>query len=173
MKPILYIFSGLPGAGKTTIASEFARRLKLPYFRLDTIEHGLKEVCCISVQGEGYRLTWRIAADNLKIGNDVVIDCVNPWEMTRKEWEKVALDSQAGYLNIEIACSDKAEHKQRVESRESDIDGFKLPAWDEVEARDYQEWKKERIRIDTSHKEIAECVDELIDRVESEKMRFS
>ena len=104
MKPVLLIFSGLPGAGKTTIAQGVAHYLNAPYFRLDTIEHGLREICGISVQGEGYRLTYRIVADNLNIGNDVVVDCCNPWELTRKEWENVAIANHGGYVNIEIVC---------------------------------------------------------------------
>jgi predicted kinase len=152
MKPTLYIFSGLPGSGKTTIAKELARRLRAAFFRLDTLEHGLKELCSIQVQGEGYGLMQRLAADNILVGVDVVVDCVNPWDLTRNAWENVAVANGGSYVNIEIVRSDRAEHKTRAETRGSDIAGFRNPRWEEIEARDYQPWKKEVIRIDTSGK---------------------
>jgi predicted kinase len=173
MKPILYIFSGLPGSGKTSIASEMVKILKVSYFRVDTIEQGLRNLCSLDVQGEGYGLTQRIAADNLKLGNDVVIDCVNPCELTRKEWEDVAIQNRADYINIEIVCSNQEEHRARSENREVDIEGLELPTWEEITARDYQEWKENRILIETSKKGIAECVQELIEKIGVEKGKLS
>lgn len=79
MRPALISFSGLPGSGKTTIATELARRLGAAYIRIDTIERGLEELCSVKVRGEGYALARRIAADNLRLGLDVVADSVNPW----------------------------------------------------------------------------------------------
>ena len=159
---MLYIFSGLPGSGKTTLAREIARRIRAAYFRLDTIEHGLREVCALNVQGEGYRLTYRIAAENLRLGNDVVVDCCNPWAMTRDEWESVAVENGCAFVNVEVACLDEREHRARVEERENDIDGFTLPTWEQVQRRDYQPWDRERIRIDTSGRTVADCTAELL-----------
>jgi predicted kinase len=171
MRPILYIFSGLPGTGKTTIASRIAQQLALPYFRLDTIEQGLRDICSINVGGEGYRLTYRVVSDNLKIGNDVIVDCVNPWELTRKEWESVAIENQARYINIEVICSDKVEHKQRACSRKNDIEGFELPSWEDICKRDYESWTEERIIVETSKKGIDECVNEVLNKIEEEKRK--
>ena len=91
-KPILYIFSGLPGSGKTTLSQRVAQSVHAVYLRIDTIEQALRELCSVEVQGEGYRLVYRIAADNLRVGMSVVADSCNPIELTRREWERVALD---------------------------------------------------------------------------------
>jgi predicted kinase len=158
---ILYIFSGLPGTGKTTIAKNIAKMIGAVYIRIDTIEQGIRDLCNFNVQGEGYRLAYRIIKDNLIIGNSVVVDSCNPIKLTRNEYENTAAENNCEYVNIEIICSDKDEHKKRIETRENDIKNLKLPAWKEVIKRDYEPWEKEHIIIDTAHKDIETCVDEL------------
>lgn len=122
-------------------------------------------MCSIEVEGEGYRLAYRIAADNLRVGTSVVADSCNPVELTRREWEQVARDAQVDFINIEVVCSDPHEHRRRVEQRIADISGLELPTWNEVEAREYDEWKGERIVIDTAGKPEAVCETELLSRL--------
>lgn len=165
MKPTLFIFSGLPGAGKSTLARLLAERVKAAYFRIDTIEQGLRDLCSINVQGEGYRLTYRIIKDNLELGIDVVSDSCNPWVLTRDEWEQVASDCGSKYVNIEIQCSDQKEHQRRIEERTNDIDELKLPDWEEVQKRKYHKWDRNHITIDTANRSIEECMDELIEKL--------
>jgi len=167
MKKLMIIFSGLPGTGKTTISKEIATYFHAVYFRLDTIEHAMNELCNLNVQGEGYRLTYRIAAENLSLGNSVVIDCCNPCELTRNEWESVALERGCPCVNVEITCSDKDIHKERVENRDNDIPGFKLPSWENVTKRDYEKWHKDVIRIETANRTVSECVNELLKKLQN------
>ena len=166
--PTLYIFSGLPGTGKTTLSQSLARRLSAVHLRIDTIEQGLRDLCAIKVQGEGYRLSYRIAMDNLRLGISVVADSCNPIELTRDEWEQVALEAQVRYLNIEVVCSNKVEHRRRVETRVQSISGLKRTTWEEVEHREYHPWTRDRIVIDTSEKSAAACFDELSSKLSSQ-----
>lgn len=159
--PVLYIFSGLPGTGKSTLAQLIAQRLHTTYLRIDTIEQGLRDLCATDVQGEGYRLAYRIAADNLRLGMSVVADCCNPIELTRLEWEQVARDAQVHHVNIEVVCSDVDEHRRRIETRTCAVPGMKLPTWNEVVNREYDEWTTERIVVDTT-KSVADCIAELL-----------
>ncbi len=92
-KAILYIFSGLPATGKTTLSQKLAKHLKVSYLRIDTVEQALRDLCSTQVVGEGYRLAYRIASDNLNLGNSVIADSCNPIELTRKEWQEVAQKS--------------------------------------------------------------------------------
>lgn len=164
-EPILYIFSGLPGSGKTSLARGAAKHLCCAYLRIDTIEQGLRELCSLNVQGEGYRLAYRIATDNLRLGTSVVADSCNPVELTRCEWEQVAQEAGVRYLNIEVVCSDILEHRQRVNARVPDISGMKLPTWEEVENRAYDRWTADRIIVDTSGKRVEDSLKELLSRL--------
>jgi len=162
-KPVLYIFSGLPAVGKTTIAKKLAHKLNAAYLRIDTIEQALRDLCNINVEGEGYRLAYRVALDNLCEGNSVIADCCNPITLTRDEWHNVAISTDAEFVDIEVICSNKSEHKIRAEGRTSDIDNLKLPSWNDIENRDYESWgDSKRIVIDTFNKKEEESFLELI-----------
>ena len=147
---MLFIFAGLPASGKTTLAEQLAADLKAVHLRIDTIEQALRDLCDFQVEGEGYRLAYRVAADNLRLGLSVVADSCNPIELTRREWESVALAEGAEFVNVEIVCSDSAEHRHRVESRANTLPNMPLPNWDDVVAREYHPWSAPRITIDTA-----------------------
>ncbi|WP_020612981.1 AAA family ATPase [Sediminispirochaeta bajacaliforniensis] len=162
MKPRLYIFSGLPATGKSTLAKLLAQKISGAYLRIDTIEQGLRDLCSCDVQGEGYRLAYRIAADNLKSGIHVIADSCNPWVLTRNEWEHAAVENGADFINIEIVCSDTVEHQKRAERRTNEIAGLTLPRWEDIQKRVYHPWHKEIIRLDTAGKRIQESFDFLM-----------
>ena len=71
-------------------------------------------------------------------------------ELTRREWEGVAKAAGAEFVNVEVMCSDSAEHRRRVEYRANSIPNMTLPTWDEVVARKYHPWSVPRVTIDTA-----------------------
>jgi len=138
-----------------------ARQFQAVYVRIDTIEQSLRDLCGIQVEGEGYRLAYRLAAENLKLGHSVVADSCNPVTITRNEWENTARVSGAGFINIEIVCSDPNEHRRRVEERTADIPGHELPKWQDIKDREYDFWDRPRIKLDTYGKTPEESACEM------------
>ena len=161
MKPTLFIFSGLPGSGKTTLSKRLAKSKGAVYLRIDTVEQALRDFS-LDVQGEGYDLCYRVAFDNLQLGLSVVADSCNPVELTRHAWENVAREANADFVNIEVICSVKLEHKKRAENRTTDVKGLKLPTWEEIENREYHKWTAERTVIDTSKRTEKDCFETIL-----------
>jgi predicted kinase len=154
---MLIVLSGLSGVGKTTIARALARETGAVHLRIDSIEQALRNEG-LTVEGEGYAVAQAVAEDNLRVGRIVIADCVNPWPLTRDEWRRVADRAGVRAVEVEIVCSDRDEHRKRVESRAPDLTGHRLPAWTEVVERDYQPWNRERLVIDTARADVRQCV---------------
>ncbi len=149
---MLYIFEGLPGTGKTELSRYLAQTIAGVYIRIDTIEQILKNKGIANLYDEGYQVAFSVALDNLKNGLPVVADSTNPVEESRLAWRTVAKDAKVQYKEIEIICSDKSEHRRRVEKRRSDIPKLTLPSWDSVIAREYEPWSSSDIVLDTAAK---------------------
>lgn len=163
---MLIALSGLSGAGKTSIARELAQRLRAAYLRVDTVEQALRSCGTLETVGaEGYETIYRLAEENLNLGMTVIADSVNPLDITREAWAEVAREANVPLINVEIVCSDEAEHRRRVEIRSSDIPDLVLPTWEKVKSREYHPWTQPRIVIDTDGRSVDACVDELVTRL--------
>ncbi len=158
--PMLIILGGLPGVGKTTLARELARRIGAVHVRIDSIEQALRDagVLAGAMDDAGYRVAYAVAADNLRLGRSVIADCVNPVAASRAAWRAVAAGIPVGAIELEVVCSDRDEHRRRIETRTMDIDGLSPPTWAEIEAGDYQSWGGEHVVIDTAGRRIDESV---------------
>lgn len=168
---MLIVLSGLPCVGKTTIARELARATGAVHLRIDSIEQALRRAG-YRVEGEGYDVAYAVAEDNLRAGRTVIADCVNPWPLTRSAWRSVAERAGVAALDVEIICSDTAEHRRRVEAREPDIAGHALPSWQDVIGRDYHDWDRDRLVVDTAAADVAACVRAIVARHRNRRTGF-
>lgn len=166
---MLIIFGGLPGTGKTTISKQVAKHLKAVYLRVDTVEQVLKRLhpSSQSIGPEGYLVCYSIAADNLRLGQTVIADSVNPLTVTRRDWRQVAKDNNVKFIEVECTCSDVKTHKNRVETREADITGHNLPTWQDVLHRDYEPWDTNILSLDTSKYSVDESVKMILDHIKN------
>lgn len=164
-RPTLFIFGGLPGTGKSTLSAMLARKLNATYLRIDTIEQAIRDGRKnpkSEIGPEGYLVGFEIARENLKNNMSVIADSVNPIAVSRKGWLEVARDSDATSVQVEIHCSNKKEHRHRIESRTVSIKNLKLPTWKAVCEREYEPWHDATIRIDTANRPIEECLEEIL-----------
>ena len=148
---MLVIFGGLPGTGKSTLALRLASHIRAVYLRIDTIELAIvagEET--VPIGEEGYRVAYAVADDNLRLGHTVIADSVNPLPITRSAWRSVAERVGARAVEIEVICSDQAEHRQRIETRVVEVP----VSWEEVVTRHFEPWTTEHIRIDTAGQSI-------------------
>jgi predicted kinase len=166
--PRLIVLAGLPGTGKSTLARALAARIGAVWLRIDTIEQAIVRSAAAEdalVEDAGYRAAYAVAADNLRLGLDVIGDSVNPWPETRDAWRDAGLAAGATVIEIEVVCSDLAEHRRRVETRVVDVDGLTPPDWQAVVGRDYRPWDRARVVVDTAGRSLEEALAELVTRL--------
>lgn len=160
-RPLLVVVGGLPAVGKTAVCrallGERPMTPPMTWLRVDSIEQALRrsgEMAPDMPGGAGYYAAAAVAGDVLSTGGDVLVECVNPLPITRRLWERTAVDAGSRLLQVELVCSDRDEHRRRVEQRVSDIEGLVLPDWRDVLQRDYAPWPEADLRLDTGRLEV-------------------
>ena len=155
------VIGGLPAVGKTAVCrallGERPMTPPMTWLRVDSIEQALRrsgEMAPDMPGGAGYYAAAAVAGDVLSTGGDVLVECVNPLPITRRLWERTAVDAGSRLLQVELVCSDRDEHRRRVEQRVSDIEGLVLPDWRDVLQRDYAPWPEADLRLDTGRLEV-------------------
>ena len=155
---------GLPATGKTTIARVVAASLGAAYVRIDTIEaaisrsEGAFEATNAWELPPGYVVGYDLAAEQLRVGTQVVAESVNAFAATRGAWRDVGTRAGAKVVEVEIVCSDPDEHRRRAEGRVLDVPGLANPTWDAIVAREYESWTRDRLVVDTARLGAEEAV---------------
>ena len=159
---VLISFSGLPGTGKSTVARALSRETGAVYLRIDAIDAAIwARDPDRDIGPESYHISAALAVSNLEIGHDTIVDCVNPWDLTRAIFTDAAMRAGARFLGVETRCSDAAVHRARIEQRKAEVPGLKLPDWQAVLDRDYTPWDTADVRLDTSRLGVADSVERI------------
>lgn len=155
--------AGLPATGKTTIARALAREIGAVHLRIDVIEQAVVRAGAGDhpLGAVGYVIACALAEDYLRQGLTVVADSVNPLTVTRQAWRDVAHAAAVAHLDVEVVCSDSAEHERRASARAGDVADLPLPTWSDIARRQYEPWDRDRLVLDTARRSVAECVAQL------------
>jgi predicted kinase len=149
--PMLVVFGGLPGTGKTSVARLVADALDATFLRVDSIEVAIERVGGpLRDVPAGYAAANAVAADQLRARRPVVVDAVNPVRIARAGWTELARDCAVPLRFVWVVLPDEAEHRRRVESRVADIHGHVLPTWADVVRQQHDEWSEPHLELDNS-----------------------
>jgi predicted kinase len=147
-----------------------ARNLDAGYVRVDTIEEILLADGGESLvaSGAGYRVAYAMAEENLRLGRTVIADSVNPIRVTREAWRDTGKRAGSKVLDVEIICSDKIEHRLRIEARNPDAP---VSSWREIISREFEAVDYRRVVIDTAGQTVDQSLLAL-QRPVSARMRY-
>jgi predicted kinase len=159
---MLIAFSGLPGIGKSTLAQALSRDLGACYLRIDTIEQAIRDAGIAADPGPaGYLAGYALAESNLRLGRTVVADSANILTVTRNAWRDVAGAAGAPLVEVELVCSDAAEHRRRLATRPDDIAGLARLSWQQILDRPVDPWDRPHLTLDTAGRTVADVLADL------------
>ncbi len=130
---MLIVFSGLPGTGKSELAQNIGRQLRLPVFSVDPIESAILRAGIAPGFETGlaaYLVVEGLADSQLELGQNAIVDAVNAVEPAKAMWRKVANKHRVTMKVIECFCSDERLHRERLAKRHRGLaENFREPTW--------------------------------------------
>ena len=146
------MLSGLPGTGKSGIATGLAQALGVPVLSVDPIESAIVASGIPRSFETGlaaYQVAHALADAMLADGLTPIIDAVNSVEPARDMWRSLALKRAADLRIIECVVSDAAVHEARVAARGRGL-SIPEPGWQDVVNRrsEWTPWPEPHLTLD-------------------------
>jgi predicted kinase len=129
---------GVAGTGKSTLAKEILRRVWAAYLDNNHIAdaffpHTRNGPDYEKARPQLYKVLYRIAEENLNLGNSVLLDVPHIREVQSYKWRafvtRLATRNNAKLLVIRCFCSEK-RLQSRIRSRGEQRDKWKLENWE-------------------------------------------
>jgi len=140
--PLLVVVTGLPGAGKSTVAAEVAELLSCPVLAHDWVMSGLRPYPEVQrtldrMRPSGHRTVgWSmlgaLARSQLRSSSSVVLDGVARQDELAALRE-LAAEEGVPMVTVLCECSDATAHRSRVVGRRRGIPGWYELDWEDVE----------------------------------------
>jgi predicted kinase len=156
---MLVVVAGLPGSGKSTLATVLGRALKCAVLGVDQAEAAMWRAG-VSPSGRthhaAYLVVGALAAEQLGLGHDVIVDAVNGPEQARAQWRDLARQMSVELKFVVVECGDDGVYRDRLEHRTRNIEGFPEPTWEGVLRRraEFPPWTDERLTIDSVNSRV-------------------
>jgi predicted kinase len=160
----LIVFSGLPGAGKSTLAEGVARELRIPAFSADWLLGSLTPFGGYRVerrQEMGAELLTTLALRQLIFGQSAILDSPSEDPRMRHRWRTLARKTGSDFKVIVCACPDRQVHRMRLDNRRRGIPGWHDGGnWPSVERRisEFIPWENDALFINTMDSHVSNVV---------------
>jgi predicted kinase len=136
-KPSLILIMGVAGSGKTTLANAILRHIWAVYLDNNQIvdaffPHSRRGKNYEELRPNFYRALYRITAENLGVGNSVVLDVPHIKEVRNPRWQKwlIGFAKKAGVKLIVVRCHcAESVLRARLKARGERRDRWKLSHW--------------------------------------------
>src|SRR6202453_1324717 len=115
---MLIVVAGLPGAGKSTMAADLGRTLHCAVLGVDQAEAAMWRAGISQsapTHHAAYLVVAALAAEQLALGHDVIVDAVNGPEPARAQWRDLAGQQDAELRFIVVECGDDRIYPGRGE----------------------------------------------------------
>lgn len=165
---MLFVISGLPATGKTTLAAALAQQVEAVHLSVDTVEDALLR-CGVepgwTTGVAAYQAVSAAAQQNLVLGLTVVVDAVNDSEAARQVWRDAAARAGTAARFVLLRPPATSEHQRRLRARERGLEHVPEPSWSQVERRaeGYEVWRDPPLEVSAD-----ESVEQLVRRLERE-----
>ena len=136
--PLLIVFAGAPGTGKSTLARAVARDLRAVYLDKDTIKDTAMALGReMKVEGIAdyagalsYTLLIPLARDNLTVGQSVVVDSPAGYRAFQDAIENLVRAVKVDFKLVECITTDEGLLRERVARRAHDLPDDRVREWD-------------------------------------------
>ena len=140
--PLVVVFSGPPGTGKSPLADTIGRDLMAPVISWDwlmagitpfaDLQRALEQMERDTQRDVGYSLMSQMVEKQLRNEQPVILDCVVRMRAVER-WSDIAKAHGVPFRVVECVCSDVVIHKSRVVGRIRAIPGWNELDWKFVE----------------------------------------